>query len=103
MNKKFSSGENDPIQQAMNEATSGPNIGSVLKQLKDDGNITSYKHLATVTEENAIDLQKSVNDKLVSFYGESYASILKNHIYMTIKDGANGQIECYIYAVDVDE
>ena len=98
------------IQQAMNDAdANAQSIGEALNQLQTKGEIVKpergngYKYLTTVTEENAIDLQKSVNDKLVSFYGESYDSFLKSHIYMTIKDGANGQIECYIYTVDVAE
>ena len=104
LGKKVSSGENDPIQQAMNQAEAA-NIDSALYQQLKSGKISDWTDLAKVIankEDGVVALQKNIQAMLMNYYNTALSTNLLSHIYMTIHDGANGQIECYIYTVDVD-
>ena len=99
LGKEVSSGADDLIQQAMNKAEAA-NIDSALYQLE-SGKVSGWTYLAKAIankEDSVETFQKNITGKLMYYYGSDQ---LMSHIYMTIKDGANGQIECYIYTVDV--
>ena len=86
----------------MNKAEA-KNIYSALYQ---QSKVSDCTYLATVIankEESVETFQKNITEKLMYYFESDQLIQSMSHIYMTIKDGANGQIECYIYAVNVDE